>query len=65
MEKKYKLNDQVIMKKQHACGTNMWVITRVGVDVKLKCVECNREIMLDRLVFEKKLKKILGDSNEA
>ncbi|MBQ6687020.1 MAG: DUF951 domain-containing protein [Bacilli bacterium] len=65
MEKKYKLNDQVIMKKQHACGTNLWVITRVGVDVKIKCVECNREIMLDRLVFEKKLKKIIGDSNEA
>ena len=65
MEKSYKLNDQVIMKKPHACGENLWVITRVGVDVKLKCVACGREIMLDRLVFEKKLKKILGDSNEA
>lgn len=65
MEKKYKLNDQVIMKKPHACGTNLWTITRMGVDIKLKCVACNREIMLDRLVFEKKLKKILGDTNEA
>ncbi len=65
MEKQYKLNDQVIMKKPHACGTNLWIITRMGVDIKLKCVACNREIMLDRLVFEKKLKKILGDSNEA
>jgi len=65
MEKNYKLNDQVIMKKPHACGENLWTITRVGVDIKLKCVACGREIMLDRLVFEKKLKKILGDSNEA
>ena len=65
MEKNYKLNDQVIMKKPHACGTNLWVITRMGVDIKLKCVACNREIMLDRLVFEKKIKKILGESNEA
>jgi len=65
MEKKYKLNDQVIMKKNHACGSNLWVITRMGVDIKLKCIACNREIMLDRLVFEKKLKKIIGDSNEA
>lgn len=65
MEKQYKLNDQVIMKKPHACGENLWVITRVGVDIKLKCVACGREIMLDRLVFEKKLKKILGDTNEA
>ena len=65
MEKNYKLNDQVIMKKPHACGENLWTITRVGVDIKLKCVACGREIMLDRLDFEKKLKKILGDSNEA
>ena len=65
MEKKYKLNDQVIMKKPHACGENLWNITRMGVDIKLKCVACGREIMLDRLVFEKKLKKILGDQNEA
>jgi len=65
MEKKYKLNDQVIMKKPHACGENLWTITRMGVDIKLKCVACGREIMLDRLVFEKKLKKILGDKNEA
>ena len=37
---KYKINDQVIMKKNHACGTNLWVITRVGVDIKIKCVNC-------------------------
>ena len=30
------LNDKVIMKKQHACGTNEWTITRVGADVKIK-----------------------------
>lgn len=64
MEKKYKLNDQVIMKKNHACGSNLWVITRMGVDIKIKCIACNREIMLDRLVFEKKLKKVLGETNE-
>jgi len=58
MEKKYNLNDQVIMKKSHACGTNLWLITRVGVDIKIKCVDCNREIMMDRLEFEKKLKKV-------
>ena len=52
------------MKKNHACGTNEWIITRMGVDIKLKCVHCGREIMMDRLEFERKLKKILGDSHE-
>lgn len=61
MEKKYKLNDIVIMKKPHACGENKWQIIRGGVDIKIKCLNCGREVMLDRLEFERKLKKVLGD----
>ena len=64
MNKNYKLNDYVIMKKPHACQTNEWMITRMGVDIKIKCVNCGREIMMDRLEFEKKLKKVLGEKNE-
>lgn len=60
----YKLNDLVVMKKPHACQTNEWKITRMGVDIKIKCVNCNREIMMDRLEFEKKLKKVIGGENE-
>ena len=63
MENNYKLNDKVIMKKTHACGTNEWIITRVGVDIKIKCINCNREIMLDRLEFEKKLRRIINEEN--
>ena len=61
MEKEFKLNDKVIMKKAHACGTNEWLITRMGVDIKIKCIHCNREIMLDRLVFKKKLKGVIDE----
>ena len=60
----YKLNDVVVMKKPHACGTNEWQIIRTGVDIKIKCLKCNREIMMDRLEFEKKCKKVLGEKNE-
>ena len=62
--KEYKLNDKVIMKKGHPCGANLWEIVRLGVDIKIKCIKCNREIMMDRLEFEKKLKKVIGDQNE-
>ena len=64
MENKFNLNDKVIMKKPHACGTNEWIITRVGVDIKIKCINCNREIMLDRLEFEKKLRRVLNEENK-
>lgn len=61
---KISMNDTVIMKKPHACQTNLWKITRIGVDVKIKCVNCGREIMMDRLEFEKKVKKVVGEENE-
>lgn len=59
MKIEYNLNDDVIMKKPHACGSNLWTITRVGADTKIKCKNCGREIMIDRLEFYKKLKKVI------
>ena len=53
------VGDTVELKKQHACGTNLWIITRNGADVKIKCKNCGREIMMDRLEFMKKLKKVI------
>ena len=61
MEKIFNLNNKVIMKKPHACGTNEWIITRMGVDIKIKCLKCNREIMMDRLEFKKKLKGVIDE----
>lgn len=64
MDKTFRLNDIVIMKKPHACGTNLWKIIRNGVDIKLKCEHCGREIMIDRLEFMRKLKSVVGGNNE-
>ena len=55
----FALGDQVIMKKPHACGENLWEIVRVGADVKLKCMNCGRVVMLDRLEFLKRAKKLV------
>ena len=57
----YKLNDKVIMKKAHPCGTNEWEIVRLGVDIKIKCCNCGRTVMIPRIEFNKKLKKVLNN----
>jgi len=57
--KEYQINSIVVMKKPHPCGTNEWQITRVGADIKIKCVNCGRSIMLPRIEFNKKLKKVI------
>ena len=59
MQNEYKLGSIVMMKKQHPCGTNEWLITRIGADIKIKCINCGHIVMLTRIDFNKKLKKIL------
>lgn len=59
MNKEFELGDIVEMKKPHPCGTNKWEIIRTGADVKIKCVNCGRIIMLPRTKFVKGLKSIL------
>ena len=58
MLKTYQLGDTVIMKKQHPCGGNEWEITRLGADIKIKCLKCGRSLMMPRIDFNKKLKKV-------
>ena len=60
MDKDYRLKSIVTMKKSHPCGNNEWEITRIGSDIKIKCTNCNRTIMLSRIDFNKKLKKVVN-----
>lgn len=59
MNNEYKLDSVVMMKKQHPCGSNEWLITRIGADIKIKCINCGHTVMLSRIDFNKKLKKII------
>lgn len=54
-----KIGDIVELKKQHACGCKEFEITRVGMDIKIKCQKCSRMIMLDRETLEKRVKRIV------
>lgn len=60
----FSIGDHVIMKKAHACGYNEWVIIRNGVDIKIKCINCNHEIMMDRLEFKKKIKGVINEKDK-
>lgn len=61
MKNNYKIGSIVVMKKGHPCGYNEWEIIRTGVDIKIKCTNCGRIVMMPRLEFNKKLKKVLED----
>lgn len=59
LNKDYKLGSVVTMKKEHPCGSNEWTITRLGADIKIKCNGCGHTVMLSRIEFNKKLKKVI------
>lgn len=44
------------MKKPHPCGENSWEILRVGMDFRLKCSGCGRQVMVPRKTVEKGFK---------
>lgn len=53
-----KVGDILQMKKTHPCGSTEWEVLRVGMDFKLRCLGCGREIMTERRKAEKMIKKI-------
>ena len=59
----YTLGTKVIMKKAHPCGTNEWEVVRLGADIKIKCLNCGRTVLIPRIVFNKKLKKIIKEED--
>ena len=59
MNNSFQLGQKVIMKKKHPCGSNEWEIVRLGADVKIKCLGCERVVMMSRDSFNKSVKKII------
>jgi len=51
-----RIGDVVRLKKKHPCGSDRWQVIRVGADVGLRCQKCQRRVLLERGVFERKLK---------
>lgn len=53
------VGDTLQMKKPHPCGCNEWEVLRIGMDFRMRCKGCGREVMLPRAKAEKNVKKIL------
>jgi len=53
------VGDIIQTRKKHPCGNDKWEVIRVGADMKMRCLECKRIVMLDRETFEKRVKKVL------
>lgn len=59
-----RVGDTLVMKKQHPCGETQFDVLRVGMDFKIRCKKCGREVMLPRKKVEKNIKKIMRSEGE-
>jgi hypothetical protein len=53
------LGDVVRLKKVHPCGGYDWQVVRLGADIGIKCLKCERRILLTRSVFERRVKRFV------
>lgn len=60
-----KLGDIVRLRKKHPCGSYDWQVVRLGADIGIKCRGCNRRVLLERRVFQRRLKAIINTQVEA
>lgn len=55
-----KIGDVVRLRKAHPCGSNEWEIVRVGADIGIRCLKCQRRVLLERHDFRRRLKQIVS-----
>lgn len=54
-----RVGDTLIMKKAHPCGSNQFLVLRSGMDFRIRCIGCGREVMVPRSKCEKNIKAIV------
>ncbi len=54
-----RVGDTLEMKKPHPCGDKRFLVLRSGIDFRLRCAGCGREVMVPRSKIERSIKKIV------
>lgn len=57
------LGDIVRLRKLHPCGGDTWRIERLGADIGLRCLTCQRYVLLPRSVVERRIKSFVKRGN--
>ena len=60
----FMLGDVVRLRRLHPCGGRDWLVDRLGADIGLRCVKCERHVLLERRNLERRLTEFVtrGDA---
>jgi hypothetical protein len=56
--------DIITLKKPHPCGNNRFLVIRSGMDIRIRCLDCTREVLVARTKLEKNIKTIEKPNGE-
>jgi hypothetical protein len=59
------VNDIVRLRKKHPCGGDEWQVVKLGIDVRIKCLKCQKLVLLERGVLERRMKTLVSKSQTA
>jgi hypothetical protein len=59
-----RLDDVLRLRKPHPCGGYEWRVVRLGADIGLECLTCNRRVMLTRREVDKRTKTVVSRGPE-
>ena len=54
-----RVDDVLELKKPHPCGENRFRVMRVGSEVRIVCIGCGRDMVLDRVKLERAIRKLI------
>ena len=55
-----KLSDVVRLRKKHPCGGYEWQVVRLGADIEIRCLKCQRQVSLERGFFERRVRAFIS-----
>ncbi len=56
-----RMGQVVQLRKPHPCGSDKWVVVRLGTDIGIRCLGCGRRVLLPRSPFLKRVKRWLDE----
>jgi hypothetical protein len=59
-----KTRDNIVrLCKKHLCGSYEWKVVSVSANISLECLKCHRRVLLQRRVFERRVKDFVSKSD--
>ena len=59
------VGDVVRLRKEHPCGGDEWQVVKLGIDIRIKCLKCQRLVLLERRTLERRIKTLISRDQSA